>query len=278
MPLFENDKKNFVIFAALIIIQMVLISIQVPVGRERSYFKSAVFAVFSPLQRVAAGFARGVSDAWHDYFDLRGIRAENQKMKKEVFFLRQENKLLKDAVGFSKDAGKFEESLARLDRSFVVARVIGVDAGNYFKSVIINKGTRDGVMNNQAVCDRRGNLVGRTIEPVGLKEACVQLVTDNDCGVSVISDTDKIVGILSGDGQGRCRLNYVVTTTPGGAVGESLTTTGFDRIYPAGLRVGRILDISEESSLFKRILVEPSFTFSELDRVAVILANLQDSF
>lgn len=278
MPLFENDKKNFVIFAALIIIQMILISIQVPVGSGRSHFKSAVFAVFSPLQRGAAGFARNVSDAWHDYFDLRGIRAENQKMKKEVFFLRQENKLLKDAVGFSRDSRKFEESLGRLDRSFVVARVIGVDAGNYFKSVTINKGTRDGVTNNLAVCDRKGNLVGRTIEPVSPKEACVQLVTDNDCGVSVVSDTDKIVGILSGDGQGHCRLNYVVATTRGGAVGENLLTTGFDRIYPAGLKVGKILDISEESSLFKRILVEPSFTFSELDQVAVILANLQDSF
>ena len=47
-----------------------------------------------------------------------------------------------------------------------------------------------------AVCDRSGNLVGRIVEPVVFREAKVQLITDAEAGVSVVSGTDRIVGVL----------------------------------------------------------------------------------
>ena len=170
------------------------------------------------------------------------------------------------------------ENLATIRKIVLSARVIGVDASSYYKSIIINRGSADGVKANMAVCDKHGHLVGRVIEPVTLKEAKVQLITDEDAGVSVISGIDKVVGILSGDSRGGCRIRYVVTTTPGGQVGEDLFTTGYDKLFPPGIMVGEITVIKMDSSFFKTITVRPFFSYGDLDQVAVLKERFEDLF
>jgi cell shape-determining protein MreC len=53
-------------------------------------------------------------------------------------------------------------------------------------------------------------------------------------------------------------------------------TSGYDGIYPSGIPVGRIISITEDTTLFKKIVVEPYFDFSELDRVAVLAVDLRE--
>jgi rod shape-determining protein MreC len=123
-----------------------------------------------------------------------------------------------------------------------------------------------------AVCDRLGNLVGRTIEPVSFKESMVQLITDKDSSVSVVSAVSRLTGSLTGKSGDTCELRYVLASAPGGQLGEELLTTSYDKIYPAGLRVGSIrsLEKDELSPIFRKIAVEPYFRFNTIDIVAVI--------
>ena len=69
-----------------------------------------------------------------------------------------------------------------------------------------------------------------------------------------------------------CDLRYVLASATGGKEGEELRTTGFDKIYPAGIRVGAIqsLEQDEASPIFRRIVVKPYFRFDTLDVVAVL--------
>ena len=84
------------------------------------------------------------------------------------------------------------------------------------------------------------------------------------------------MGVLGGDARGRCLFKYVLKTDKEVAADEDVVTSGFDGIYPAGLPVGRIAAISEDPSLFKRIVVTPHFDFADLDRVAVFTADLRE--
>jgi len=122
------------------------------------------------------------------------------------------------------------------------------------------------------VCDRFGNLVGRTIAPVSLKETMVQLITDKDSSVSVVSAVDRLTGSVTGKSGAFCELRYVLASASGGQPGEELLTTGYDKIYPAGLRVGSIrsLEKDESSPIFRRIVVDPYFRLNTIDIVAVI--------
>ncbi|MEN6311804.1 MAG: rod shape-determining protein MreC [Acidobacteriota bacterium] len=263
-------RSHILVLAGLVVFHLVLISIQVPLGSETKYFERAVFFVFSPVQKGVVSAFRGLQSVWTNYFDLRRVREDNQRLKQELFFLNQEKRFLEDRLLLFRSEAEVRDNLAAFRSSLIAARVIGADAGNYYRSLIVNKGSLDGVKPDMAVCDRLGNLVGRTISPVSLNEAMVQLITDQESSVSVISAADRIVGIMSGTQGTFCVLKYILSSMRGGQEGEDLITTGFDKIYPAGLRVGQILSIKPTPSVFKEIVVKPYFSFSTLDAVAIL--------
>jgi rod shape-determining protein MreC len=278
MPVLGNVRKSVLLLAALVACHLVLISIQVPLGGERTLFGQILFAVSAPVQRVTAGAYTAVAETWRGFFGLRKVRAESQEIKKDIFLLRQENMFLRERLRFLQGEKAIQENLSAIRKTVLPARVIGVDAGNAFKSIVINKGYADGVQTNLAVCDRLGNLVGRIVAPVSRNESKVQLITDEDCGVSVISGTDRIVGVLSGDSRGGCRIKYVMAQTAGGREGEDLVTTGFDKLFPPGIRVARITSVAQDASLFKTIAAAPLFSFGDLDIVAVLKDKFEELF
>jgi len=271
MPLWEN-RRSVLILAGLAAFNILLISIQIPRGAEKSLFERSIFFLFSPVQRAVTGAVRGLGSLWTNYFDLRGVRGENQQLKKEIFFRDQDVRFLEDRLQFFQSEAKVRESLAAFRGTIVPARVIGADSANPYQTIVLDKGSLDGIGKDMAVCDRFGNLVGRTIAPVSLKETMVQLITDKDSSVSVVSAVDRLTGSVTGKSGAFCELRYVLASASGGQPGEELLTTGYDKIYPAGLRVGSIrsLEKDESSPIFRRIVVDPYFRLNTIDIVAVI--------
>jgi rod shape-determining protein MreC len=271
MPLWEN-RRSVLILAGLAAFNILLISIQIPRGAEKSLFERSIFFVYSPVQRAVIGAVRGLGSLWTNYFDLRGVRGENQQLKKEIFFRDQDVRFLEDRLQFFQSEAKVRESLAAFRGTIVPARVIGADSANPYQTIVLDKGSLDGIGKDMAVCDRFGNLVGRTIAPVSLKETMVQLITDKDSSVSVVSAVDRLTGSVTGKSGAFCELRYVLASASGGQPGEELLTTGYDKIYPAGLRVGSIrsLEKDESSPIFRRIVVDPYFRLNTIDIVAVI--------
>lgn len=274
MALWEKRRSTLVL-AGLLLFHIVLISIQVPQGAEKSAFERVVFFVYSPVQRLAAGTVRGAVSLWRGYFDLRGVRKENAALKRENFFLHQDLRFLEDRLGLYRSEAELRAALKGFRGAVLPARVTGIDSVNPHQAIFIDKGSLDGVAKDMAVCDMTGALIGRTIEPVSFKDAMVQLITDKDSSVGVMSVVDRLTGSLAGRSGPTCELRYVLASVTGGQVGEELLTTGTDRIYPAGIRVGRISGIepNETSPIFRRIFVEPYFRFNTLDVVAVLAAG-----
>jgi rod shape-determining protein MreC len=271
MPLWEK-RRSALILTGLVVFHGLIISIQMPQGGAKSYFERGIFFVYSPVQRLATGAVRGVVALWTNYFDLRAVRRENVELKRQNFFYSQDVRFLEDRLSLAASEAELRESLAAFEGAIVAARTIGVDSVNPHQSIIIDKGSLDGIAANMAVCDRKGALVGRTIDPVGLKETMVQLVTDKDSRVSVRSTVDQLTGSMTGLSRDVCELRYVLASAGGGQEGEELRTTGYDKIYPAGIRVGVIQSLvrDQKSPIFLKILVKPFFGFDTVDVVAVL--------
>jgi len=273
MSLFQKEKKGLIILILLIFFQFVLISIQVPFEGE-NYFKKIIFSVFTPLEHGFVYVLDQVGNIWKNYFYLRDVLNKNKAMEKEMLFLRQENNILRHALQELKSKEEIEKRISKLKENILVARVIGLDASRFYKSIIINKGHQDGLKKDMVVVDKLGSLVGRVVEPVTFRESRVQLITDTDSGVGVFSQRKRIPGILTGDGQGGCLLKYIISSERYDVIpGEALITSGYDGIFPSGLRVGSIISVMPTTTLFKRIKVHPFFDFSELNQVAVFLTN-----
>lgn len=276
MPVFYENKKHLIILALLIFFHLILISIQIPRGKESTYFEKAVFFIISPVKHGIVWLYSQTGKLMEDYFWLRQLRKENKEMQEEIFMLNQENIFLREALKKFKSQKEVHKLLQKIHEQVLSARIINLDASNFYKSAVINRGKKDGVEKNMIVLDRYGNLVGRIIEPISLREARVQLITDDESGISVFSEKKKVMGVVSGDGKGRCYLKYIIKTNHNIREGEKVVTSGFDAIYPAGLNVGVITSITETSSLFKTIKVDPFFKFRELDQVAVIMSDTRD--
>jgi len=269
MPSFLKKKKNLSILLLLIFIQMILISIQAPLGEEESFFKKTLLSVFIPVQDGIAYFFHGSNIFWRNYFFLHDIQVKNNSLQEKNFLLKHENELLRKALKKYQGEKKVEEIFKQAHKKIIAARIIGLDAGNIFKSININKGSADGVKKNMVVLDLSGNLVGRIIT-VTLRGARIQLLTDNDAGISVTSEENKSIGVLSGSGKGLCQVNYILNTNKDLDIGNIIITTGYDEIYPPGIRVGEIITIEILPSLFKMIIVKPYFDLSHSNRLAVI--------
>ena len=278
MPLFLKERKSLLVLTALIFFQLILISTQVPLGYEQNYFEKAVFSFFSPIQHGILSLFRSIGNLWKNYFDLQNVQSQNQKMKDEMFFLRQENNLLRNALENLRSQKEIEESLLKLHENILAAQVIGFDASNFYKSATINKGSLDGLKKDMVVLDQNGSLVGRIIDPVALKESRVQLITDNESGVGVFSQKKEVMGILSGDGKGYSLLKYIHVTTEDIYEGEDIITSGKDGLFPSGIKVGKIISITTSTSLFKQIKVEPYFDIRRLDHVAIIMKDPMEIF
>jgi rod shape-determining protein MreC len=277
MTLFLKEKKSLIILVTLIIFQLLLISLQVPLGSEKNIFEKAVFAVFSPVQHGIVSFFRSIGGLWNSYFYFRDVHKQNQIMREELFFLRQENNILKNSLEKFRTDREIRDGLRALHENILPAQVVGFDASNFYKSMIINRSSLDGLKKDMVVLDRDGHLVGRTLGPLSLKEGRVQLMTDNESGVGVFSQASRVSGVLSGDGEGKCVLKFVLATLEI-SEGEEVLTSGKDGIFPSGILVGKIAAVLTDASLFKTIIVEPYFDIHRLDWVAVIKKNPVEIF
>lgn len=271
-----RDKTKVALIGGLILGHLILISLQVPKGDEPTYFERGFFAVFSPLRNGVVGIFHGLKNFRDHYFYFRNVQRQNQGLRNEVFFLRQENQILRNALSQFRGEKEIQELLSKVSRSVLAASVIGFDSVQIYRSVTLNRGSLDGLAKNMVVLDRQGRLVGRVVHPITLKQSRVQLVTDEDSGVGVWTERFRVLGVLRGDGRGNCQMRYVLKTNREIQIGESVITSGYDGLYPAGIPVGKIISISEDATVFKKIVVEPAFDFSDLDRVAVLAVDLRD--
>ncbi len=204
--------------------------------------------------------------------NLSGLSAENTRLKREISGLKQEiisleeskeeNLRLKKLIGFK------ESSPSRT----TLARVIGRSGDEWQSTIIINKGSDDGVYKNMPVVVTEG-LVGQTIM-VTSNAAKVRLITDPRSGVSAQLINSRAVGIAEGDTNGSITLNYIdssdIITD-----GEAVLTSGLGGVYPRGLLIGYVTSHRETlDMLYKTAKINSKVNFNSLEEVLVVLNDL----
>src|SRR6185295_12931246 len=163
------------------------------------------------------------------YIDVKNAREENLELRERVEQLTAErNKALEDAA----ELGRLRSQLALPARPTyheIAANVISRNASLWFRRLTIDRGTLDGVKLDMPVAST-GGIVGRVIS-MGPNFAVVQVITDKHAGVGAMLQTSRAMGEIRGLDNNRCELKSI-STGEKVEVGESVVTTGLDRIYP----------------------------------------------
>jgi rod shape-determining protein MreC len=271
----DRAKKNpRLLLAVLVILHLILISLnRVPGQPNIRYLQVVVMAGITPLQWLASHGVSSIKSIWGGYFDLRGAKRENEGLKAH-------NSQLESQIVELREKAKLFEQIEDLNRSpalssyrRVNAMVIGRDSDNWFKTVLIDRGSIAGLEKDQPVVTTEG-LVGRvvSVSPISSR---VLLITDERHGAgAVIAQTaeNRLVGILKGKNQALCELRVI---TEAGKLklenGEQVITTGQDQLYPRGLLIGRVKNLIDSGAIPAAIDVEPAAELQKLKTVAVLL-------
>ncbi len=269
MPIPDIRRRSGLLLLALAAGHIVLISAQVNTRSGVPVLQAFVFGVFAEVQRGTAAVFGGVRRTWGEYAALRYVHADNLALKQQV-------RELQVAIQRERALAGEAESLRRLldlrDRSqmpTLAAEVIGTSPTADFRSVIIDRGTSDGVQIDMAVVSPAG-AVGRVVIP-SRHAARVQLLIDRDAAAAVMVGETRAQAIARGTGQSLLSLEYLSGTATI-QMGDAVVTSGIDGIYPEGFVVGRVEQIDRAGGLFRSVSVRPAVDFSALEHVLVVTA------
>lgn len=225
--------------------------------------------VQSPVTTVTSS----ISGYFGSIANLRTAQNENDALKQRVQELEVELKAKEDLVAENqrlkglldlKDSGQYK---------VVNARIIGRDPSVWFDSSIVNRGSLDGVKLNMPVVTN-GGLLGR-VTAVGPLTSQVDLITRDKSGVGAVVGEiagSSALGVVVGSSkQDLVEMRYV----PGSVdvqVGQAVYTTGQDGIYPAGLKVGEIVEVESGSATTPhRIMIRPTAGIGSMQEVGILL-------
>ena len=241
---------------------------------DSSYFHRFLAELASPVQEGLSSSKRNVVSLWDNYISIVNTAKQNTVLKKKISRLendlfnleeiRKENLRLKQLLSF------VEES----PQQKILAQVVGWDSSNEFRVIRLNKGKLHGILPMAAVVTDQG-LVGYVYR-VTQNYSDVLTILDQNNRVDVIVERTRTHGIVEGILNFKCVLKYVTKNEPV-EVGDRLITAGVGGIYPKGVKVGMITDISRENfGMTLNIEVEPAVDFHKLEEV-VVLSNPQNS-
>lgn len=155
----------------------------------------------------------------------------------------------------------------------VGADVTGKNIDTLGNTLIINRGARDGVRENNPVIIHDGILIGK-IARVEEKISVIRLINDNQSKfAATIINTDRSLGLIEGGYGISVQMNYIPQNETID-IGEIIVTSGLEENVPRGLLVGTIETVEKEAyQPFQKAIVKPLANLNKINLVSIIISH-----
>ena len=253
------------------VLMMVLSSFSDKVGGP---FKTVANVTVIPLQQGMNQIGGWMGDMKDNFSTMKQLKSENKKLREQVDALTTENNYLQE------ERYEFErlQELYKLDQNYAeyektAAHVIGKDAGNWFGTFTIDKGSKDGIEVNMIVLAGSG-LVG-IVTDVGPTWAKVRSIIDDSSNISAMAISTSDTCIVSGDmalmGTGQIAFSQMENNDNVVAVGDQIVTSYISDKYLQGILIGSVSEVNVDSNNLTRSgYITPAVDFKNIQEVLVI--------
>jgi rod shape-determining protein MreC len=226
----------------------------------------------APLNLLASVFNQVTTGAVSsiDLADLETLRARNAALEEALAEFQSE---LVDLREISSDYERLSELLnytsTTENQEFLSADVIALaDANAPLRTIVINRGTRDGIEIGMPVTSSQG-MVGR-IDSVTANAARVLLITDPSSAISGRLQSSRVEGSVIGQPSGDLLMEFI----PLNAVvqeGDLVITSGLGGNLPGDMVIGQVTRVQQrEFDLFQQATVRSLNNFDNLEIVLVV--------
>ena len=258
-------------FISLLVVGVMLMTFDVRLegGGVVGVLRSGTQAIVAPLQRIASFVVNPVANALDSLSNVASLQEQNAALSAQLAESQAAQVAVQDQLAKLElleqiyDLDTDEEALGR-----TIANVIGaVDA-----ALIIDKGTRDGVLVGQPVIDTNGYVVG-TVKSASSGSATILPIIATREGLTVLvgSQTGTLVSRAFSSELGLEMDLDVFDAREPVLAGDRVLTSAASTDYPAGLPVGEVLTDASPESTSLTTTVRP-FVDPEALRFVVVLA------
>jgi rod shape-determining protein MreC len=256
-------ERHFRVFLGLVALSVFIMVYQSRTGPLRP------FSAFSSLIVRLGHLVESSGDTLGSMVDMaRDREHEIQSLGSEVIDLRlklsrmgelkQENIRLRKMLAFS----------ITEPRRVAVASVVSKSGPRWARTVVINRGTNDGVEKDMAAITPEG-LVGKVLDS-GPSYSTVLLMTDPLFSASLRLEQERADAVYSGTGRTLGVLKYLSTDVPVNE-GDLLVTSGLDALFPPGVSAAVVRKVrTDPDELFHYVEVEPLARLDRLEELIII--------
>jgi rod shape-determining protein MreC len=271
MESFLRRHSNVLTLTALLVVQVLGLAVQVkgPAENGTSSNLLHIWAIrlISPIEKAFVYSGNSTRNVYRDYFALRSVRKENESLKRQIEEMRIQNvRMQEDAM----QARRIQALLGFKEQfihSTVAAQVIGTSGSDLSRILYIDRGSDDGIKPDMAVITPDG-VVGKILH-VQASTAQVLEISDQTSGVGALLVNLRLQGIVKGTAGGDIVLNNIMNNEKVD-VGELITTSGGDRIFPKGLPIGTVSSTFPGRDVFLNIRLKPAAKLDRLEEVLVV--------
>jgi rod shape-determining protein MreC len=268
MALLDVRQRAGYLFLAVMLVHVILISAQVNARTGVPILEVVTFGTFAEVQRGVSMLTSSVGRVWSGYVNLRHLDAENENLKRQLADAQIDLQRQRALADRSRGLERLLELRDQSRLNTTAAEIIAGAATPDFRTVTIDKGTREGVRADMAVIAPAG-VVGRVAVASG-RAAKVQLLIDRNAAAGAVVERSRAQGVVIGGGEDRLRMDYV-SEAADIVVGDVVMTSGIDGIYPKGFAIGKVEAVEKNGPAYKRIVVRPAVDFRALEEVLVVL-------
>jgi len=200
----KSNKQQFSLLA-LILFSIFLIFLSNLNFIGIKYIKLGVNEATYRLSAIVSYPEKKINESFIFLSEYLNVYKENQNLKEKVdnlkaeklnyIFLENENKKLKETIGENTDISEG-----------IISKVLIDKDGKFLKSIILNKGSKDGIKKGMVVLEKN-YLVGQVIE-VNYTTSRAILISDLNSNIPVVIEPGSFQSILSGTGKNYGKIKY----------------------------------------------------------------------
>ena len=235
-------KRSHYITLGLVVL-LALVVLNLP-GQTAARLKLALGSLFLPLFGLAGSTQQVVGAAGDAILPRRELVKQNAQLRQEEQRLRLQALQAAEIAGENARLRQLVGWRAQTPWKLKLAKVVLREPANWWRSIQIDLGSRDGLQVNLPVLTTEG-LVGR-VASVSLTRSQVVLLGDPNCKVAArVENETRDTGVISADGPLAAQLVRMDYLSRGAELkpAQRVFTSGEGGIFPKGIPIGQIVDV-----------------------------------
>ena len=270
-----NKTKYIIIFAVSLAILLGITSWSIGDNKNLNFFEKAIKDSTTYIQKIFYApikYVKGELEVFNEKKDLYKKYAKlKEKVDKTDLYYAQVRELQKEVAELK---STLELNATLSEYTYVNATVVNRNIGYWYNSLVIDKGSKNGIKKGDAVITNSG-LVGK-ITSVSNFSSTVKLLTsdeiNNKISVKVDSKDGYEYGLLIGyDKEYNIYKLEGITNSDIIKEGDLVTTTGLTDYFPSGILIGNVSRVvKDEYDLNSIVEVKPSVNFENISIVTVL--------